>query len=723
MPISALKKRTVYQYTLLLLSYIGVIVLLAFLWGKFEHNQLVASSDSKLLLAATALRHILPENFHDRTTDNSSISIIEELSARKKFNQFAAENQLKYIYTLIESNGSYYFTAPTVTDDEATQRERWYYYPYEEIPDAFKAALRTGTNATLSYSDEWGNFRSACIFETSPGGRPYLACADIETSAIDAQKYDYSFRSAFFALPLLIFLLPFSWIMRRTYKDHLTDLAKSHAQTRTHLNLLHNLIDRLPIGLMIWEKDNRISQINPAFSELTGYSLHDVATRNTWFHLAYPDRLTRTRALQFWANIRKGSRQNPEASIACKDGVRRICSLRGRQLNDGRTFMLISDITEQVASQESLRASEIRLRNILNVLDVGIVVVDTTDLRVRYVNPKMLAMTGRSMDELIGSHCKQYVCASCAPGCPLLDQGQPIENAEQKLKSASGEDIHILKSVIPAQLDGQSVLVEAFVDIGTQKKIEAQLVTAKASAEAASKAKSEFLAVISHEIRTPLNGIMGALQLIQAMEPEGLEEVVANALNSSRGLLTILKDVLDLSSMEVGALELVETPFQRADMIQPVLASLQSEAQRKGLVVECLLDPRLPEIFVGDAPRIRQIFFNLMGNAIKFTSHGTIRIEINMLPWKTEHGRGQIHFMVSDTGIGIPDAKHHTIFDPFTQLDMALNRKFEGAGIGLAIVQRLVRLMGGSLCLISEQGVGTEFHFSLSLGNACSWQT
>ncbi len=234
---------------------------------------------------------------------------------------------------------------------------------------------------------------------------------------------------------------------------------------------------------------------------------------------------------------------------------------------------------------------------------------------------------------------------------------------------------------------------------------------AKDAAEAANEAKSEFLANMSHEIRTPLNGIMGMLQLLGFTEQSDEQnEYILIATQSCRRLSRLLSDILDLSRIESGKLEIKPTRFPLADLFQSIEDLFKLQVSDSGVTLEIHLDERLPEALVGDELRIRQILFNLVGNALKFTVKGSVTVTAEPLPYG-----GKILFCVADTGIGIPDDKLAAMFDPFTQGDYSHTRLFQGAGLGLSIVRRLVLLLGGTLAVESEEGVGTTMFVSLPL--------
>jgi PAS domain S-box-containing protein len=701
---------------LLLLVYVAVVATLTMAWTRLENRNFLKATDDRLHVASRSLRYLLAEDFHDRAVDRDSIAFEEELLNREKFNEFAKINDLIYVYTVVRKDGGLFFSAPTVTEEEAREQKVWYFHPYADAPEEFHQALDDGRDVALSYSDEWGNFRTVCVFESSPAGNPYLSCSDVEIQDLDVVQTRHMMTSLTVGLLFMSFLVPAGLLIRRFYRTHAEALDASHRETRTHLNMLDTLIQRLPMGLMVIQPDNRVSLVNPAFTELTGYELGDVSTRNSWFRKAHPDVRYRTRLLRVWAQRTKGVEgSGTQASVTCKDGSDKIFNFQTRLLEDRRVLVIMEDVTERTEYQTRIQRSEERLRQILDILEVGIAVVDVEGRKIAYVNPKLVQMTGRGPEELIGSPCHRFICAACEGGCPVLDHGGDVMGREVEIVGADDRPIQILKSVIPTEIAGRRVLVESFVDITAQKRVEAELLKARDAAEVASRAKSEFLAVMSHEIRTPLNGILGSLQIVKTAKLDGRSEFVDMAINSSRSLLTILQDILDLSSMDVGSLDIVEQTFMTTDLTQPITGSFLEEAARKGVALDIAVDPDIPSFLTGDVQRIRQVLFNLVGNAVKYTAHGYVRLEISRLPFVGPSGRGVVHFAVHDTGQGIPDNKLEAVFEPFTQADMAVNRGHGGTGIGLAIAKRLLRLMGSSLCMMSEEGTGSEFHFTLPL--------
>jgi len=232
----------------------------------------------------------------------------------------------------------------------------------------------------------------------------------------------------------------------------------------------------------------------------------------------------------------------------------------------------------------------------------------------------------------------------------------------------------------------------------------------KNRAERSEHFKSQFLANMSHEIRTPMNAVLGMTELTLDTELNEKQEKYLSAVKkSSENLLVIINDILDLSKLEAGKMELEQIPFKISEQIEQVHDTLRFKAEEKGLVFESKIDKDVPEVVVGDPSRLNQVLINLCGNAIKFTEKGRVSLSVGVSPGSD----GKLIFKVKDTGIGIPKDKVGTLFSAFQQVEAGTSRKYGGTGLGLSISQTLVELQGGKIKIKSEEGKGSEFSFSI----------
>jgi two-component system sensor histidine kinase/response regulator len=303
----------------------------------------------------------------------------------------------------------------------------------------------------------------------------------------------------------------------------------------------------------------------------------------------------------------------------------------------------------------------------------------------------------------------------------VIRTGQPLVSQAEQIYDSDGTERWLLTTKVP--IFGQDGVVLGIVGVGrditAQKRAEREMERARRSAELANQAKSEFLANMSHEIRTPLNGVIGITELALGTSLTGEQrEYLETVRTSADTLLYVINDILDFSKIEAGRVELEDVDFDLRDCVETSLKTLSVRAAEKNLELICDVAHTVPQLVRGDPGRLRQVLFNLVGNAIKFTQAGEVALRAELVEDAGEMLR--VQFEVADTGIGIAPEKIQAIFDPFTQADASTTRQYGGSGLGLTITARLVRMMGGDIWVESQPGQGSRFFFTLRLGKAAA---
>ena len=387
----------------------------------------------------------------------------------------------------------------------------------------------------------------------------------------------------------------------------------------------------------------------------------------------------------------------------------------------------VNDLTQAKetaeASERAKSESEDRLRSITDSAQDAILMMDPNGL-ISYWNPAAERICGYTSAEAIGQDLhaliapKQYHKAHFAalPKFQQTGQGAAVgKTLDLEVHRKDGKDIAVQLSLSAIHMRDGWHAVGLMRDITDRKKAEQEIIKAKELAEAASTAKSEFLATMSHEIRTPMNGVIGMTGLLLDMGLTDEQRHCAESIRANgESLLGLINDILDLSKIEAGKLDLEIFDFDLQGLLDDFAAAIAVRAYNKGLELFCMAEPPVPMLLRGDPGRLRQILTNLVGNAIKFTNDGEIVIGVALQSETTNDAC--LLFSVRDTGIGIPKNKTDLLFQKFTQADTSTTRQYGGTGLGLAISRQLAEMMGGTIGVNSEEGKGSEFWFTVRLG-------
>ncbi|MBN2373276.1 response regulator [bacterium] len=506
-------------------------------------------------------------------------------------------------------------------------------------------------------------------------------------------------------------------IQIKNQNDEIGELATSFNDMADELSFardqIHSIFMEAGDAMHIVDKDFNIIQANAEMERLTGKTGPELTGKKCYIELSsdicQTDKCPLKRIMEGEKQFGiKTLKKMPDCKKAHIELVATPITRNGEIAGIIESFR---DVTKSSQMEEELRESRTHLRTILDSIQIGILIVDEETYKIIDVNPAALKLVGLPKEKVIGASCQNFICPSDKGKCPAAGIDQDMDCSEQTILTSEGKCIPVIKTVITEEINGRKCLIKSFIDISDRKLAQEEILKAKEEAEAANRSKTQFLSNMSHEIRTPMNAIIGLTDLLldtnlTREQKDFLETMKA----SERTLLDIINDVLDISKIEAGGLELKNINFDLMKTLEDVSDNLAYKAFERGLELICYTDPTTPTALIGDPARLRQALLNLGGNALKFTNSGEIAISCKTK--NRDQGSLILHFTISDTGIGIPEDKLNDIFKDFHQLDGSSTRQYGGAGLGLTISKELVKKMGGEIWAESCLGKGSTFHFT-----------
>ncbi len=608
----------------------------------------------------------------------------------------------------------------------------WVYSPYR-MNDLMNAALEGDlTNVRLEIFDGKSPQIDALLYDSQSksdsvenANFPYLTLE--KTIEMEGRYWTlrYSAQPAFFGkekygsnwveltglsiIALLAFIIAWAFFNTRVRAEKIAkELTTSLRKNTEQLDIV---MQSAQVAIFLADNTGHLAFVNLAALEILGYQHDELIGKSATILLENHEIIRAASYVE--QGLQKGQIVD-NWKLKTKLGKVILFELVVQLLSDGRLLATGNDITERYEAEMALRESEQRFRLMADYAPVFIWITDVHKM-CTWFNKKWIDFTGGKLEEHLGFGWADLVHPDDIDVCVSRFDHHELFSIIYRLRRYDGEWRWILENGLPRFDENNRFLgyIGSGIDITEQKQYETELLVARESAERANTAKSEFLANMSHEIRTPMNAIIGLTQLalntqLTTQQADYLDKI----LSSSQHLLAVLNDVLDLSKIEADKLTILHEAFDLDELIHNLDSLFHSRANEKKLEFKLQIDSDVPRHLMGDALRLQQVLINLLANALKFTQIGFAHLAVNCVKLNSQNVI--LKFTIIDSGIGIDQESQRALFQPFTQADNSITRRFGGTGLGLAISRKLVKLMGGEIHLISQMGQGSSFSFEIS---------
>jgi len=502
------------------------------------------------------------------------------------------------------------------------------------------------------------------------------------------------------------------------YSKITTNLTNSFLAVRTNEQnegFIKNISDSMSDALIALDKRGNLIFMNSEAERLLGWRIEEISGSSVDLFI-HKENVEDSVIGYYQGMIFKALSSNSkiyseDEVFKTKSGNKISVSLSVAPLNVNDvltgTVLIFRDIQKQKIILESLKSNAERMREILQNSPIAVRIKSNANGKIVFANQSYADMLGVPIDKIYGQLPESYYKNEGDHhqiSQRLLNE-HSIKNELLELISINNRPVWVLASYFNIEYDGEGAVLGWFYDV-------TELKNAKEIAENAARLKSEFLSTMSHEIRTPMNGVIGMIDLLVDTELTPIQnDFIRIIKESANALLVVINDILDLSKIEAGKLELSLSGFCLSELIESCVELLSKNATQKQLQLKCNIDPEIPQLLIGDSGRLRQVVINLLGNAIKFTEQGQVSISLKILEKSLKHVR--VSFEINDSGIGMDEVTLNRVFQPFSQGDGSITRKYGGTGLGLTICKRLIDAMQGNITVKSEVGKGSIFKFEL----------
>jgi PAS domain S-box-containing protein len=506
-------------------------------------------------------------------------------------------------------------------------------------------------------------------------------------------------------------------LIERSQELSSKELSEARDKATEAQRRLTDALESISEGFSLYDADDKLVIYNRRYRDMHGTGSIDVVNQGVSF-----ETLLRNAAMsgeirdaqghvEAWVAERLARHRDPKGPHVQRRSDGRWIRINERKTDDGGTVASYTDITDMKQAEQAIQESEQRLRVIAEAAPMAVAIVTFDDGIVRYANQRFSEMFEIEGSSALGLQAKAFYAdpQHRERFIGALTEHGHVEGMEMLLKRAGGEEFWALIASQRVQFEGRPAMINGLADISDRKRMEGELHKAIWASEQATRAKSDFVASMSHELRTPLNAIIGYSEILfEDAQSVGRESEMADLRkiqDAGKHLLGLIDNILDLSKIEAGKMTLYLETFELRPMIDSVAATVTALAKKTGnvLVVNCA--DEVGRIH-SDLTKVRQILFNLLSNACKFTRNGTITLTALRA---TNQTVDWIEFQVRDTGIGMTPDQQAKVFEAFTQADDSTTRTYGGSGLGLAITKSFCGLMGGDVTLTSEAGKGTTF--------------